>query len=162
MLKNPYPIPTDENDQASCRFATYIDAADKALMHGLRPVKGTPQAIVNNLILNICNDLRDLKLTSYHPDADDILAILTERRPLTDEQITRLRLTTAGLSEQVPSWLQHHRRKSSVREGATGVSKQSADTKGGSTSGVKRDRKDSSDTEKVKGGKSSDDRRRHS
>src|SRR5215831_14445820 len=96
LLQNPYPYPTNEDDKDARRMQSYISAEDKALLTSLRPVKGTAQAIVNNLINNICHDLRDLGVTFYRPDADDILRVLCERRPLTDEQIVRLRRTTVG------------------------------------------------------------------
>ena len=127
LLKNPYPLPTDSDDQDARRFQSYISAEDKALLTSLRPVKGTAQAIVNNLILNLCHDLRDLGVTFYRPDADDILTILCERRPLTDEQIVRIRRTTVGTTSQVPSWLQQHRRVTSVRKAAANHPAQSSD-----------------------------------
>ena len=73
LLKNPYPLPTSDDDKDASRFQSYISAEDKALLSSLRPVKGTAQAIVNHLINNICHDLRDLGINFYRPDADDIL-----------------------------------------------------------------------------------------
>ncbi len=142
MLKNPYPPPSDldEDDKAASRFQTYIDAGDRALLMSLRAVRGTAQAAVNTLILHLCNDLRDFQLTSYRPDADDILEILCERRPLTDDQITRLRRTSLGVHQQVPTWLQQHQRSTAVRKGATDTKTESTHTKGSTESGVGRDR----------------------
>jgi hypothetical protein len=116
MIHNPYPIPTDEDDKVSCRFATYMSAEDKAMLMALRPVRGTPQAVINNLIKNFCDELRELKLDFYRPDADDILAILVERRALSDEQIARLRCTTFGVTEEIPARLRQQRRSSKLRE----------------------------------------------
>ena len=142
MLKNPYPPPSDlnENDLAACRFQTYIDAGDRALLMSLRAVRGTAQAVVNTLILHLCNDLRDIQLTSYRPDADDILEILCERRPLTDDQITRLRSTSIGVHQQIPSWLQQHRRSTKLREGTTDVQTKSTNPQSSVESGVGRHR----------------------
>lgn len=142
MLKNPYPPPSElnENDLAACRFQTYIDAGDRALLMSLRAVRGTAQAAVNTLILHLCNDLRELNLTSYRPDADDILEILCERRPLTDDQITRLRRTSISVHQQISTGLQHNRRSSGVREGATNTKTKSTHTPGSTESGVGRDR----------------------
>ncbi len=160
MLKNPYPPPSDldEDDKAASRFQTYIDAGDRALLMSLRAVRGTAQAAVNTLILHLCNDLRDLKLTTYRPDADDILEILCERRPLTDDQITRLRRTSASLHQQIPTWLQQHRRRTGVREGTTDPAVKPAHTKGGVEGGVGRDRGQTT-SEKTKHTKGTDDRR---
>jgi hypothetical protein len=116
MLKNPYLTPEDPGQQNALRFATYLDGEDKALLMSIRPIRGTAQAVINNLIKNICNDLRDLKLTGYHPDADDILAVLVESRPLTTSQVERLRRTTFGSNAEVPTRLYEHRRGSEVRE----------------------------------------------
>lgn len=140
MLKNPYPIPTEEDDKQACRFATYIDAGDRALLMSLRAVRGTAQAAVNNLILNLCNDLRDLNLTSYRPDADDILSILVERRPLTDDQLNRLRRTTLGTATTVPPWLQQHRRRTEIRKGTTESETGSSNPQSSVEGGVRRNR----------------------
>lgn|SRR5215475_616024 len=142
MIHNPYP--TSENDDKSAtRFQTYISAEDKALLMSLRPVKGTPQAIINNLILNVCRDLRDLNITSFRPDADDILAVLLERRPLTDDQLVRLRRTSIGVSEEIPTWLQYHRRRTEVRKRTSDAPTGSSHTKGETRRRVRRDSKTS-------------------
>jgi hypothetical protein len=145
MLKNPYPLPTNEDDKNASRFQSYISAEDKALLSSLRPVKGTAQAIVNNLILNICHDLRDLGVNFYRPDADDILTILCERRPLTDEQIVRLRRTTVGTTSQVPTWLQQHRRRTSLHEDASNTSSESSNIQKSDAKRERRHRKKTSD-----------------
>jgi hypothetical protein len=145
MLKNPYPLPTNENDQTACRFQSYISAEDKALLSSLRPVKGTAQAIVNHLILNICHDLRDLGIHFYRPDADDILAVLCERRPLTDEQIVRLRRTTVGTTSQVPTWLQQHRRRTGLHKDATNTTAKSVNIPKSDAEGERRHRKKTTD-----------------
>ena len=119
MIHNPYPIPTDEDEKASCRFATYIAARDRALLMSLRPVRGTPQAVVNNLIKHFCDELRELKLDFYHPDADDILTVLLERRRLDADQVSRLRRTTFGVSAEIPARLQHSGRGHEVRKRST-------------------------------------------
>jgi hypothetical protein len=126
LLKNPYPLPSNDDDQDARRFQSYISAEDKALLTSLRPVKGTAQAIINNLILNFCHDLRDLGITFYRPDADDILTVLCERRPLSDEQIVRLRRTTVGTTSQIPTWLQQHRRRTELRKTASNASPESS------------------------------------
>ncbi len=122
MLTNPYPQPRNDAEAELFRLQTYISGEDKSLLVGLRPVKGTAQTIVNNLILNLCRDLRDLNIISFHPDADDILAILTERRPLTAEQCQRLRRTTVSLPKKIPTGLFQHSGGTSVREGVAGAS----------------------------------------
>jgi hypothetical protein len=142
LLKNPYPLPTNEDDKNSSRFQSYISAEDKALLSSLRPVKGTAQAIVNHLINNICHDLRDLGIHFYRPDADDILAIVCERRPLTDDQIVRLRRTTVGTTSEVPTWLQQHRRVTSVRKHSTNAPVKSGDLHEFPPKGERRHRKE--------------------
>ena len=118
MIHNPYPIPTDEDDKSTCRFATYISAEDKALLMALRPVRGTPQAVINHLIKNLCDELRELKLNFYRPDADDILQVLVERRQLSRRQIDRLRCTTIGTSKDVPERFRQPRGSGGVHEDA--------------------------------------------
>lgn len=141
MIHNPYPAPTDENDKISCRFQTYLSGEDKGLLSSIRPIRGTPQAVVNHLIKNLCNDLRDLGITSYRPDADDIFAILVERRPLSGEQIDRIRRTTVGTSKQIPSRLREHSGGSSVRKRPTDTSSSSDHSAKQTSRGVKQDRK---------------------
>jgi hypothetical protein len=138
LLKNPYPLPTNEDDKNASRFQSYISAEDKALLSSLRPVKGTAQAIVNHLISNICHDLRDLGVNFYRPDADDILAVLCERRPLTDEQIVRLRRTTVGTTSSIPTWLQQHRRVTTVRKASANAPAKSGNVPKHVTKGERR------------------------
>ena len=120
MLKNPYPAPTSEDDKNAFRFQTYLNGDDKSLLMAIRPVKGTAQAAVNNLILHLCNDLRELGITNYHPNADELLCILTERRALTDDQCERLRRTALGVIKEVPEGLRQHSRSARLREATTG------------------------------------------
>ena len=119
MIRNPYPPPRDE-DKISCRFQTYLSGEDKGLLSSIRPIRGTPQAVVNHLIKNLCNDLRDIGLTAYHPDADDIFCILVERRPITAEQRVRIRRALASTNKQIPTGVRQHSGGSSVRQGLTG------------------------------------------
>ena len=144
MLKNPYPLPNNEDDKDASRFQSYISAEDKSLLTSLRPVKGTAQAIVNNLILNLCHDLRDLGVTFYRPDADDILAVLCERRVLTDEQIARLRRTTVGTTSEIPTWLQQHRRITSIRKGSSNAETKPSDIQKPHAKDQRRHRKETS------------------
>src|SRR5438105_9598832 len=119
MLTNPYPHPTDADDKDALRFQTYLSGEDKALLMSVRPARGTAQTIVNNLIKHICDDLRELNITSFRVDADDILCVLTERRPLTSDQVSRLRRTTFGASAKVPKGLFNDSRGTEVRKGTT-------------------------------------------
>ena len=119
MIHNPYPTPTDENDKVACRFQTYLSGEDKGLLSAIRPIRGTTQAVVNHLIKNLCDDLRELGITSYRPDADDIFTILVERRDLTEGQLDRLRRTTLGTPKQIPTGLREYSRGSSVRQRST-------------------------------------------
>ena len=141
IIHNPYPIPTDEDDKASTRFQTYISVEDKLLLMSLRPIRGTSQAVINHLIKNLCNELRELKLNFYRPDADDILAILVERRPLTNSQIDRLRCTTIGDSKDVPKGFRQPRRSSGLHQGASNAQAQPTNTTGESTKRVRRNSK---------------------
>jgi hypothetical protein len=121
MIHNPYPIPTDELDRATTRFQTYLSGEDKGLLFGVRPIRGTPQAVINHLIKNLCDDLRDHNITQYHPDADTIFSILVERRPLSADQLSRIRRAIAGTDKQVSERVQHDSRGTSVRKGSTGT-----------------------------------------
>lgn len=117
MITNPYPIPTSDDDKATTRFQTYLSAEDKGLLFGIRPIRGTIQAVINHLIRNLCNDLRDLDIISYHPDADTIFTILVERRGLTTDQITRIRCAFAGNTRALPTGVQQHSGGTGLRKG---------------------------------------------
>jgi len=119
MIHNPYPIPTSDDDKAACRFQTYLSGKDRALLFGIRPIRGTPQAVINNLIKNLCDELRELNITDYRPDADDIFSILVERRALSPDQLSRIRRTIDSTDKQVPARVQQHSGGSGVRERAT-------------------------------------------
>lgn len=118
MIQNPYPPPKEE-DKISCRFQTYLSGEDKGLLSSVRPIRGTPQAVINHLIKNLCNDLRELGITTYHPDADDILTILVEPRPLSADQLTRIRRAVAGTDKQVSAGVRQHSRGTSVHKRPT-------------------------------------------
>jgi hypothetical protein len=152
MLNNPYPIPTDEDDKASCRFATYLSKEDKTLLMSLRPVRGTPQAVVNNLIKNFCDELRALKLDFYHPDADDILTVLVGHRKLTADQINRLRCTTFGVSSQIPTWLQHSGGGSKIRQRHSNDATKPSDVPRTTKRGINRHSGETSSAPTSKGG----------
>jgi hypothetical protein len=142
MIQNPYPPPKDALDRQGCRFQTYLTGEDKGLLSSLRPIRGTPQAVINHLIKNLCDDLRDLGLTSYRPDADDIFAILIERRPLSAEQVARLRRTSFGATKQVPARLLQYRGGAKVREGFANPPSGPDHAKGKSARDKSQDRKD--------------------
>lgn len=141
MIHNPYPTPTSEDDKQACRFQTYLSGEDKGLLSYIRPIRGTPQAVINHLIKNLCDDLRDLGITNYRADADDIFAILVERRPITGEQIARLRRTTFGPTKQVPARLCEYRGRAEVRKGLTNPSSGPDHAKGKSPRDKSQDRK---------------------
>ena len=119
MLTNPYPPPRDSDDLDALRFQTYLSGADKSLLMGLRPVRGTMQCVINHLIKNLCNELRSLNITSYHPDADTILAVLIEPRDLTNSQLERLGRTITSTPAKASAWVQQHQRGTKVRKGTT-------------------------------------------
>ena len=135
MLTNPYPPPRDSDDLYALRFQTYLSGTDKSLLMGLRPVRGTMQCVVNHLIKNLCNELRELAIDSYLPDADDVLAILVEPRPITDDQINRLRRTSVGAVGKIPKRVQQHSRGTKVRKGATNTKVGASHTKGKTSGG---------------------------
>lgn len=141
MIHNPYPTPTSEDDKQACRFQTYLSGEDKGLLSSIRPIRGTPQAVINHLIKNLCDDLRELGINSYRPDADDIFAILVERRDLTEGQLVRLGCTTIGPIEQIPPRVRQHRGRTEVRKGPTNPPSGPNDTKGKVTGGKSQDRK---------------------
>jgi hypothetical protein len=148
MLKNPYLTPEDPGQQAALRFATYLDGEDKALLMSIRPIRGTAQAVINNLIRNICNDLRDLGINHFCPDADDILAVLVESRPLTASQIERLRRTTFGTAAEIPTRLHEHRGRSEVRERPADHSVSAHNTPRKTSRGKQHSRKETAKTKK--------------
>ena len=143
MIHNPYPIPTSDDDKAACRFQTYLSGEDKGLLFGIRPIRGTPQAVVNHLIRNLCDDLRELNITTYHPDADYIFAILVERRPLSRDQISRIRRTASGLHRQVQEGVRQHSGGTSLRQGLTSPATSSNNATGEVKRRVKHSRKTS-------------------
>jgi hypothetical protein len=116
MIHNPYPTPTSEEAKQACRFQTYLSGEDRGLLFSVRPIRGTPQAVINHLIKNLCDDLRELGITTYRPDADDIFEILVERRSLSAEQLARLRCTSVSTTKQVSARIREYRRGSEVRK----------------------------------------------
>lgn len=140
MIRNPYPAPK-EDDKASCRFQTYLNGEDKGLLFSVRPIRGTPQAVINHLIKNLCDELRELGITEFSPDADDIFTILVERRPLNGDQLARLRRTTLGSTKQVSERIQQYRRRSAVRQGLADPQISSHNTEKQTAGRVKQNRK---------------------
>lgn len=126
MIHNPYPAPTTDDEKSTTRFQTYLSGEDKGLLFGIRPIRGTPQAVVNHLIKNLCDELRELGITNYHPDADDIFTILVERRPLSTDQLTRIRRAVAGNTKQVSTGVRDNSGGTEVRKRPSS-SKTSAD-----------------------------------
>lgn len=128
MLTNPYPHKLDSADLSGKKFQADIHPGDKALLMSLRPSKGTIQLVVNNLIKNLCDDLRELNVTGWLPDGDNILTILTERRDYSEEQLERLRHTTVCTSGSVPPRLLVNQRRRGVREKVTESKAKSTDS----------------------------------
>lgn len=102
MLSNPYPNQINSADDSGAKLQCDIHPGDKALLMSLRPSKGTIQLIVNNLLKNLCDDVRELNITGWQLDGDQILSILTERRDLTEGQCERLRHTSICAVGTVP------------------------------------------------------------
>ena len=148
MIRNPYPIPTSDDDKATTRFQTYLSGEDKGLLFGLRPIRGTPQAVVNHLIKNLCNDLREHNITAYHPDADTIFSILVERRPLSGDQLARLRCAVTGVHRQVSAGVQQQSGGTSVRQRPTGSTSGSHNSSSQTKRRVQSNRKTKSTTKK--------------
>src|SRR6266403_946306 len=121
MLSNPYPntINSGSDYDSGLKFQCDVHPGDKALLMSLRPSKGTLQLIVNNLLKNLCDDIRELNITGWQLDGDTILSILVERRELNESQCERLRHTSICALGAVPPRLLEHRGRSSVREKAT-------------------------------------------
>jgi hypothetical protein len=89
-LTNPYGRRLDSSETGCAKFVSDIDAADKHRIVTLRPVKGTMQLVVNQLIHNLCRELEQYELTNYTPHGDAILGILCEPRPIDPSVATRL------------------------------------------------------------------------
>ncbi len=119
MLKNAYEhklnsAPGHIGEKIQCD----IDPNDKALLMSLRPVKGTIQLVVNNLLFNICNDLRKLNVVGWRPDGDAILELLSRPRTLSPTQFDEFseRCTSISLVETVSSGIFDDRRRAEVRQ----------------------------------------------
>jgi len=102
-LTNPYDHSLNSAESHSAKLQTDISAEDKTFLTALRPVRGTIQIVVNQLIHTFCHELRTNGITSYRPDIDDILSILLEPRTITLDQFERLRRTSLGASLQTPA-----------------------------------------------------------
>lgn len=118
MLTNPYSTSVNSSNDSGAKLQCDVHPGDKALIMSLKPSKGTIQLVVNNLIKNLCDDIRELNITGWQPDGDDILSILVERRAFNETQCERLRHTSICASGTVPSRLLNSRRGTSVREKA--------------------------------------------
>jgi len=120
MLTNPYPntINSGSDYDSGMKFQCDVHPGDKGLLMSLRPSKGTLQLIVNNLLKNLCDDIRELNITGWQLDGDQILTILVERRELSESQCERLRHTSICALGAVPPRLLDNRRGTSVREKA--------------------------------------------
>jgi hypothetical protein len=141
-LRNPYNHKIDSADETGVKLQCDIDPNDKALLVGLRPAKGTIQLIVINLLHTLCNDLRDLGITSYRPDADDVIATLVESRPFSPEQLARVRQSLVGTHGQIPERFLVDRGGTGVREKTAGAKTKSGHAKERTSSRVERNRKE--------------------
>jgi hypothetical protein len=137
-LKNPYPTKIDSADETGSKLQCDISPADKALIMSLRPAKGTIQLVVNNLLKNLCDDLRELNIHGWRLDGDELLTILTDKRPFSEHQLDKLRKSTAGTTKPVSERLLEHRRGTSVREKAPELEVKSANPTKRSTRGKQR------------------------
>jgi len=119
MLTNPYPntINSGSDYDSGMKFQCDVHPGDKALLMSLRPSKGTLQLIVNNLLKNLCDDIRELNITGWQLDGDQILSTLVERRELSESQCERLRHTSICALGAVP------RGFSTIEEGQAFVKK---------------------------------------
>lgn len=91
-LSNPYGKLSEAD---SVMLNSLVSAEDKHLLQAFGG-RGVIQKVVNTLLYNLINELRSLNSTTYRPDADDILGILCEKRPITIEQQDRLAGTSLG------------------------------------------------------------------
>lgn len=83
MLTNPYgKLPNAAQNSGTVRIQTDIPIGEKSLLVGLFPQRDAFQLIINNLLKNICDELRELNHTTYRPDSSTLLAQLCARRPL--------------------------------------------------------------------------------
>jgi len=130
MLTNPYPntINSGSDYDSGMKFQCDVHPGDKALIMALRPSKGTLQLVVNNLLKNLCDDIRNLNITGWQLDGDQILSILVERRDLTESQCERLRHTSICALGAVPPRLLDNRRGTSVRKKAAKPTPQSTNS----------------------------------
>lgn len=147
-LKNPYTTKIDSADGTGVKLQCDIDPNDKSLIVGIRPSKGTIQLVVINLIKHLCDDLRELGIHAYRTDGDELLAILTESRPLNVEQIERIRRSSVGLTGRIPSRFLNDRGRSEVRKASTKSSAKSSNSKKRTSEGIKQDRGEGRKTEK--------------
>lgn len=139
-LKNPYDTHVNSSDATGVKFQCDVDPNDKSLIASLRPAKGTLQLVVLNLLKNLCNDLRDLGITHYRVDGDEILDILTGAKPLSRGQVERLRRTTVGSTGPIPERFLLDSGRTSVREKVAGTTPKSRNVAKRTGEGVKRDR----------------------
>lgn len=115
MLSNPYPHPLDSATSDDNKLQCDISGEHKSDLTRLRPRKGTIQLIVSNLVYNLWLDLHELTGHFYDPNGDELLAILTERRPLTPDQLDRFRRSSSGAVKEISEGVQQHRGGPSVR-----------------------------------------------
>jgi hypothetical protein len=130
MLTNPYPntINSGSDYDSGMKFQCDVHPGDKALLMSLRPSKGTLQLIVNNLLKNLCDDIRELNITGWQLDGDQILTILVERRELSEGQRERLRHTSICTVGTVPPRILDYRGGTSIRKKASKLTSKATNT----------------------------------
>jgi hypothetical protein len=145
MLKNPYShiVNSGEGYNTGLRIQCDIDPNDKVLLTSLRPQKGTLQLVINNLLKNLCDDLRKLNIDTWRPDGDEVLAFLTESRTIPAERLIELsvRCPSIKLTEAISSGVFNGDGSTGVREEATNTEVESSNSEVRTSKGKSRNRK---------------------
>lgn len=81
IISDPYES-VDPDQKA--RISADVSIADKNLIKCVHPDRGILQLAVNNLIFALSNDLRNLGLSFYTPEATTTLELLVRRRTSID------------------------------------------------------------------------------
>jgi hypothetical protein len=79
QITNPYHD-VKEGDEGASKIATIIATEDLALLRAVVPKRGFVQAVINTLIYELAEELRDNDMTYYRPDNEEKICDILSRR----------------------------------------------------------------------------------
>lgn len=77
-VRDPYPIPSKDRE----KIQSWFPRDERLFLMGIDPVRGTMQAVINNLLKGLIDECRALGITSYDR-LDDFVAVVNRRSAFT-------------------------------------------------------------------------------